>query len=77
MTAIEIFVITETVYFLVLFIVLEIELSEVKRMVRLLLKRTDGVQREEEAQQYYEAMSAMRDYCEAHEPTYNPEDGSM
>lgn len=32
---------------------------------------------EAEAQRDYEAMSNMRDYCENHEPTYNPEDGSM
>lgn len=32
---------------------------------------------EAEAKRDYEAMSDMRDYCENHEPTYNPEDGSM
>lgn len=30
-----------------------------------------------EAQRDYEAASDMRDYCERHEPTYNPDDGSM
>lgn len=44
MTAIEIFVITETVYFLILFVALEMELSEIKRTIRMLLKWKDGEQ---------------------------------
>ena len=42
-----------------------------------LLKKQEAKEPTQEAQRDYEAASDMREYCERHEPTYNPDDGSM
>lgn len=42
-----------------------------------LLKEQELKEPTQEAQRDYEAASDVRDYCERHEPTYNPDDGSM